>query len=636
MGAVLTAFLTTNTDPATIRRKIDVSSARIRRRLHRVGGWQTAVDNDPGLLDILEERTSPYWVIMKDTETAQFYGGPVRSYKRSLTPAGDERITLAGPDVSFLVEKRLALPDPAVRTYGTPGHATVDVQTGVASEVIRDYIDNNIGPSSLIERREPVSLTPSFLSIGGNVTGYASFDRLFTFCSNLAMQGGLVLDFAIGSSARADMTLRVPADSGMEWSERRNEIGPNWELERTAPKADYFYIQGANPIEVLLDGNGDPTGTGIIRPQDRVIASIGSAPPDEWGHQVETILDRPDITDAIPLQAEGYKEQPNHVGVRRINVGMLTAPDDYHFGVDFFLGDLGRVEVRNRTYPQMITGVDLVIDETGRTESVELGEPPVAGVSYDQLARTPPPAALGGPPPELGTAQFSSAAPTTVGVSATLDCQILATLPPGSVMTIERRLVGDLTWSDDPSSEDLTFPNAYGPATLGRNVTFDDAGDWEYRFGFTSTGGTSHSSPSQTITVNPPTSLPGQLTGTTATSISGTGFTSSWDRPVADAGVPEADKIQTRYRIQPATAWTERAPDTWNPAKIGSGYSSIASPGDVIDVQVRLVNDTGNGPWSATATVTITDPNATTDGGFTTSDGGYFLTADGGYFTTGT
>lgn len=455
----INAFIITPTSPATIVRKLDVSDVAIDLDLHGVGGWECTVHNDPELLQTLRERTTAFWVLFKDTRTGEYYGGPLRRIRRRGNTNGTQDVTLAGPGPAFLIEKRRALPDPTTRTYGTTPHDVADIRTGVGSEVIRGYIDDNAGPSAITERQEPVQLTPLALSIGGTVTGRAQFHPLFTFCCRLAEDAGLILDVGMLPSARGVMSVRVPVVRDIEWSERRNEIPPGWELEERAAMADYFYIGGTVPVEVVLDGSGDPTGATVLHPEDRIIASYGDPPKPEWGLQVETYIDRPNVESAVTLSDEGYQAHFDHTAFRNVSVGTLDTPDGYLFGVDYLLGDIGTVEIGGGTYAQVITRVMLRYSKRRRQEMVELGEPNIVGLTLGLVAGSAPPAPSGGAPPTVGDAYFSAgtaSTPSAEGVSATLFCPITSTVPAGSQMRIERRPVGG-GWVDDPGSTVYVF-----------------------------------------------------------------------------------------------------------------------------------------------------------------------------------
>lgn len=156
---------------------------------------------------------------------------------RSIVDQNSFTLTLNGQDDLGAIARRIAYPVPA----GAPFNTDYDVRTGLAENVIKQYINVNAGPGATVNRIIPGLTIETDYSRGRTVTGRARFDNLLTLVQSLASQGGLgirVLDLVFQTYTPADKTGLVV------FSEETGTLG-EYKLSVEAGAANYIVCGGS-------------------------------------------------------------------------------------------------------------------------------------------------------------------------------------------------------------------------------------------------------------------------------------------------------------------------------------------------------------------------------------------------------
>lgn len=490
---MLTARLITLANPAKTVYQIDPSRVIIDKALHAVGGWIVNCDYDRDLWNVWRaNKTAGLWMRIEDEDTGQIYGGPVYKVKRS--GAGNEAgFTFAGPDPNWLIAIEEALPIPSVTNYNSPPHAAEsDDRSGVASFVLRDYVDYNIGPQANVDRRAMVSLTPSFLNVGGAVAGSARFHNLFQFLTDLAVEGGVIIDFAATGNAGAVMSVRAPAESGMEFSDARGVV-LDFTFEEQGPTANWFYVHGA--------------GEGI----NRVTSTIAGPQSPRWGgYRISANFDKPNLDTLVEHNDYGVSQVAKHEATQTIKVKSVRGLDEYVFGQDFSLGSIAVAEIDQTKWRMLVVGVRLEFNASGRSEEVELGLVEGLGSNMGEIDDIPMTPRPGGTAPNAG-AVIVGAGNREVGDTLPITLTVTAA-GPGTVITLQRRDPGVTNWAPAPGTTPYTSPGEIAGVLIPAVTVHDIEGTFEYRFVLVSPGGTDESETVE-VTINP-TSASGAVYGT--------------------------------------------------------------------------------------------------------------------------
>lgn len=162
-----------------------------------------------------------------------FFSGNVRS----IVDVNAFTLTVSGQDDLGAIARRIAYPVPT----GAPFNTDYDVRTGLAENVIKQYINVNAGPGATVNRIIPGLSIETDYGRGVSVTGRARFDNLLTLAQSLARQGGLgirVLDLVFQTYIPADKTGIIV------FSEDIGTLG-EYKLSIEAGEANYLICGGS-------------------------------------------------------------------------------------------------------------------------------------------------------------------------------------------------------------------------------------------------------------------------------------------------------------------------------------------------------------------------------------------------------
>jgi len=152
-------------------------------RKNNVGNWSINLPSDFALADELRATgagivvSGPYGVIIS---------GPTVSSTLSKTIEDPEGIwSISGVSDNVVLSDRLAYPQPN-NVALTSMTQTADIRTGVASSVMCQYVDYNVGVNAHVTRKISSFIASVNPVIGSTITGAARFEILGELLTNLA------------------------------------------------------------------------------------------------------------------------------------------------------------------------------------------------------------------------------------------------------------------------------------------------------------------------------------------------------------------------------------------------------------------------------------------------------------------
>ncbi|MFI9817569.1 siphovirus ReqiPepy6 Gp37-like family protein [Saccharothrix variisporea] len=282
-----------------------------------VGTWSLEMDGRARHAAALA--TPGYGIELVRDDTTTVTTGPMRH--RVWSRDGDSlKLKVHGFDDNVWLKRRLAHPQPA--TSAPPYNSTeYDVRTGVASTVLRQYVDVNAGTGALVPRRVAGLDLDTDPLLGSDVTGRARWQNLLTLLQELAIAGGN-LGFRVAKDT-TDLLFQV-----YEPTDRTSDVMLSVELGNLY---GYEYESEVSTVNYAYVGGG---GEGTAR----TVQELGDTDDAiTWG-RIEQWVDRRDTTDADELTQELTKTLAEGVG----RTGLSVNPVDIEgqtFLQDYDLGD---------------------------------------------------------------------------------------------------------------------------------------------------------------------------------------------------------------------------------------------------------------------------------------------------------
>lgn len=248
------------------------AKVEIVKRWAGVSTWRLIAD-ESDTLTALREPGAALRVLVDGDE---WLTGPVRSMVRTADIDATTFDVGGWCDLVWL-GRRLAHPAPADTAPSGAGKwsAAYKTRSGVASTVIRAYVDENAGPSAVSFRQVPGLTLAADPAVGSTVSESARFDPLLELAQRVAATDELGLD-----ATGLVFTVAAPTDStGTIVFSLADGTADKWAETRTAPGATHAYVAGS--------GDG----------ADRVFVVAGDeAAAAAWG-RVEVFRDRRDSAD---------------------------------------------------------------------------------------------------------------------------------------------------------------------------------------------------------------------------------------------------------------------------------------------------------------------------------------------------
>ncbi len=258
--------------------------------------------------------------IVVEREGLIILSGPIEHISQRWSE-NEHVIEIAGADDTVYLHDRLALPVTVGPPYTGQSH---DTKTGVASTVLRQYVNANIGPGSLPSRQRAGLVLGTDPLIGSVVTGNARFDNLLELLQSLAQAGGDIGFKVVHSTTAAQLVFSVyqPVD-------RTQEVIFSPKLGNLK---SYSYSADVAEANHIVVGGG---GEGI----DRVFyEQTDSNSVTLFNRRIEQFRDRRDTSVTADLQQTANEELLNKASKSSLSITPIDT-EGLEFSHDYNLGD---------------------------------------------------------------------------------------------------------------------------------------------------------------------------------------------------------------------------------------------------------------------------------------------------------
>jgi hypothetical protein len=282
--------------------------------------------------------------------------------------SNSNQFVLSGVEETIVLFDRLASPVPSGPPYSASDY---DVRTGVASTIMREYVNVNAAAGATVARRVAGLIlgTPDPL-VGSAVTGRARFDGLLTLLQSLALAAGDIGFRVVQSETTAEIIFQVyaPADKTLSVI-FSPQLGNLRTFRYTADVADVNYV--------VVGGGGEGTARVFVEQGD--IDSILY-----FDRRIEQFRDRRDTSDTTELAQTATEELAGGAARTSLQITPIDT-DGLSFVTDYGLGDKVTVVAngakRGRTVPPSVTIQDLIreihitVNRDGETVEPSIGTP---------------------------------------------------------------------------------------------------------------------------------------------------------------------------------------------------------------------------------------------------------------------
>lgn len=338
-------------------------------RQNNVGSWKCTLPVGHRLAEILKQPGSG---IIVSTENGTLISGPTRSVitNQSIDDANGT-YEIAGVDDSVILTERLAYPKPTTADV-TAQDVERDIRTGIAEDVMKAYVNANIGPAAPTDRQVPQLTIEASGSRGTSVTGTARFETLQELLSGLADVSGI--GFTIEQVDDAlQFQVYEPIDRSLDI---RFDI-----YNGRLTKSEYSY-SAPNVTRTIVGGDGDGVARTFIERSNTDSIEAETL----WGRRIESFTDGRGTTLA-ELQQSGDEALANY-GKTIVSVSISPSDDQTMlFGVDWNLGDQVSVVVGSLQLTSVVTEVGIQIDSDGVRVGATVGEPTTLDYETQILTR---------------------------------------------------------------------------------------------------------------------------------------------------------------------------------------------------------------------------------------------------------
>lgn len=343
----------------------DLVGAKFILRYNNVGQWEMTLPAGNRLGEFL--RLPGYGIIVTGPDDTVIFSGPTLSAKLEQTPdnlQGDWLIV--GADDSVLLNERLAYPNPATDDVENLGQA-YDIRSGVAETVIKEYVNENIGPGAVVSRQVENLIIETDGLRGETVQAKARFNQLQELLYPLAQTGGLGYTIA-QEDGNLVFKIYEPED---KTSTIRMDL-----FNQKLSRAEYAYAV-AKVTRAIVGGQGEEEWRKFLE-----VTNVDSlAAESEWSRRIEVFKDSRNSSDLTQLEQSGLETLIDEG--KTITELAVSPSDDINmkFAVDWYLGDKVTVVIDELEAQAVVTEVGISIDADGVRIAATVGTP--VGIDYE-------------------------------------------------------------------------------------------------------------------------------------------------------------------------------------------------------------------------------------------------------------
>ena len=336
------------------------------QRFNNVGTWEITLPADDPIAD--ELRATGAGIIVNG-ETGVFMSGFTTSAVKEITPNNPVGTwTIQGVDDSVILGERLAYPTPGTADV-TAQTIETDARTGLASTIMYEYVDVNIGPSAPVARQIPFLSLAADTGLGSTVHKTARFRVLGELLSEIGSIDPIGFQI-LQSGNDLEFSCYAPTD-------RTGEIRLDV-VNDTLSKSSYGY--GVPSVTRAIVGG---TGQGTARTFLEVSDTESLAAETSWNRRIETFVDQNNEADSAVLNQAGLETIADG-GRTATSVSVLPSSDlTMTYGRDWYLGDRVTVVVGDQEVSATVTETAITVASDGIRIGATVGDP--SGVDFDAL-----------------------------------------------------------------------------------------------------------------------------------------------------------------------------------------------------------------------------------------------------------
>jgi len=338
----------------------DYSEATLTPVYNDVGTWSVRLSRKSKQAADL---TTPGYGIIATRDDAVMFSGIATERHHEWNGTVDQ-VTVSGCTDDVWLLSRLVSPSPG---ESTPPYTTQasDVRTGLASTVIRQYVNVNLAAGAVPARRKMDLLLAADPLIGASIRGEARWDsNLLEFIKPLAVSGGVGfrvvqagtnLEFQVYQSTDRSSTIKFSPDLG-------NLLA--FDYSSQAPKANYVFVGASG------------TGTSRIIKEFSDPTSITT-----WGRWEGPLVNAANTSDTTQIQQSGTDALVDGQEQASLSITPWETAT-MRYGFDYFLGDKVTVQLEGPAatgYSEsgyivdILREVSIVLNQQGQTVTPSVG-----------------------------------------------------------------------------------------------------------------------------------------------------------------------------------------------------------------------------------------------------------------------
>lgn len=308
-------------------------------RHNGVGTWVLELDRASAAAELMLGGQGI--VVVRDGHT--LLSGP-RTFRQVKLEAGRTKLTLAGVDDTVWLDRRLALP---------PAGLAYDTRRGPAEDVLRGYVDANLGPAAAVERRLASLTLPASQGRGANVVANGRYQSLLELAQVIGLAGGISFRLVqVGLGLQLEVTLPADRRRDAVFSTGLGNLA-GVDYSETDPSATYAYVggQGEGAARTIVEGGA------AVAP-----------------YRAEVFKDQRDTDDQDALVQSRDEALTEGAGTTALALSPIDT-DSVAYGREYALGDMVTVLVDGEQLQDVVREVKLTYDSDGEKLTPVVGTP---------------------------------------------------------------------------------------------------------------------------------------------------------------------------------------------------------------------------------------------------------------------
>lgn len=287
-----------------------------------VGVWTMSLNADAQMAANLMQ---PGWGIVAVRDGVAIFSGPTDA--RTFTvDANTNQIELSGFDDNIWLKNRNVSPVPS--TMG-PSYAAQqsDNRSGVASTIIQQYVNVNLGPGAVTTRRLSGLTLAADPAVGSTVSGVGRWDNLLVFIQTLATSGNVGFRITqVGNGLVFSTSAPVDRSASVKFSIELGNLS-KFEYSASRPTSNHVFV----------GGDGDSTSRTILELNDG--QSVAT-----WGRIEGDFVSASDTTDTVAMTQSANDALSAGSEQDSLNVTPIDTPNCM-YGIHYGLGDIATVQL---------------------------------------------------------------------------------------------------------------------------------------------------------------------------------------------------------------------------------------------------------------------------------------------------